>query len=79
MRKKGNPESDFISLITKHSFQPDGHEDIVHKIAQDREDKEKPVQVQKNLAYLNIVDRSQKEKNDDYCYGDLDNPKGISF
>jgi hypothetical protein len=79
MREKGNPEPDLVSQKTEDPFQPDRHDHIIQKIAQACEDKKDPVKVQKDPAGLDIIDRSQKEENDDYCDSCLDNLKGISF
>jgi hypothetical protein len=79
MREKGNPEPDLIPQIAEDLFQPYGHNYIIQKIAQAREDKKEPVQVQKDLARLDIIDRSQEKEDNNYCNGCLDNPEGILF
>ena len=79
MRKKGNPEPDLVSQIPEYPFQPDRHDHIIQKIAETCEEKKDPVEVQKDPAGLDIIDRSNKKENDDYRDGCLDNLKGILF
>jgi len=79
MGEKGNPEPNFISQVTKDPFESDRHEDIIQKIAHSCKNEKEPVNVQKDFADPDIIDRNKKEKYDDDCNGRLDNFQGIFF
>jgi hypothetical protein len=64
--EENDPEPDFVAEICQDFFESDGHQDIVEQVTDAGKEQEVPVEMEKELACLDVIDGADKEKKN-YC------------